>query len=99
MIINGTLDLSNCRELKNISGITQIKGNLKLNNCNNLISLGDLEEVEAYLYLVNCKYLKSLGKLKNYNNQKGIRLARSGITEQYIKREKSRLLKNCFWDY
>jgi hypothetical protein len=99
--VNGNLDLSwnsNLKTLGNLEKVNGLKfntlGNLNLFNCRNLKDLGNLQFVYHSLFLGNCKNLKTLGKLSFAYR---IYLKDSGVTEEYIRKEKPKLLGNCKW--
>ena len=90
--VNGKLQLENCHQLKSLGKLKKIKKNLSLND--EIETLGDLEEVGEDLLLQRCGNLKDLGKLKQVRI---LKLKNSGITKEYIIKEKSFLLDKCDW--
>lgn len=97
MIINGNLNLHRS-SIVSLGKITEVKGGVQLRQCENLKDLGDLEKIQGNLILYNCKFLKSLGKLKEFNFMQSIRLSGSGITKDYVRKEKPWLMSVCSWD-
>ena len=92
----GRLTLTICDSLGSLGKLKNVRGTLQINRNQNLKNLGDLEEVGASLYLTNCPKVKSLGKLKDVKNE--IFLKGSGITEEYVKKNKPQLLSKCNWN-
>ena len=89
------LILIKCEKLKTFGKLTKVPFFINASYCENLISLGELREVGS-LNLKACKNLKSLGKLKIANE---IILKDSGITLEYVKKEKPWLLEKCKWEW
>lgn len=87
---------SSCQNLKSLENLEEVKDFLVLNYCKNLKSLGKLKTVKGNLDLRYCSSLKDLGELKIV---KKIYLFGSGITKQYIKKQKSFLLDKCDWEF
>lgn len=85
---------SSCQNLKSLENLEEVKDFLVLKFCKNLISLGKLQKVKGELDLQYCSSLKDLGELKIV---KKINLFGSGITKQYMKKEKPFLLDKCIW--
>ncbi len=88
----GYLLLENCENLKSLSNLKEVKNSLSLNT--QIESLGKLEKVGEDLYLQSCRNLKTLGDLKETNR---VFLNGSGITREYIIKEKPFLLDKCIW--
>jgi len=139
MIINGTLNLENCKNLETLGKLKKVKTHVYLENCENLKDLGELNYVGGVFRAPNCKNLKSLGNLTQSSNpkisldlsncikltdigniresgfinlenckllktlgnlkivHKILNLKGSGITKEYIKKEKPWLLDKCNW--
>ncbi len=113
MIVNGSLNLqyssiSSLGNIKKVKGFVSLLGCINLKSLGNikfimedltandeLESLGELEEVKGDLRLQRCKNLKSL---ENLLKVKGfIYLENSGVTKEYVEKEKPNLLKRCRW--
>ena len=93
MIIKGNLDLGNSN-IESLGKLIEVNGYLYLSNCKNLKDLESLEIV-GNLFLRNCENIKSLGNLKRVNGS--LSLKNSGITREYIIKEKPFLLDKSFW--
>lgn len=74
-------------KLKTLGKLTKVLFFINASYCENLISLSELSEVSSF-------NLKSLGRLKIANE---IILKDSGITLEYIRKQKPYLLSKCRW--
>lgn len=87
------LKLMNCKKLISFGKLKKVTFYINAWGCENLTSIGDLEEVGS-LNLTNCINLKDL---KNLKIAKELILKGSGITEEYIRKQKPYLLSKCRW--
>lgn len=93
MIIKGNLELQQST-IESLGSVVKVKGWCKLNSNFNLKSLGKLKRVEGALWLLFCEDLKSLNNLEYALY---IYLHGSGITSEYIVRNKPELYDRCDW--
>lgn len=82
-----------CSTLFSLSNLEFISGSLILKGCNNLTNLGKIKSLNYWLNITDCYNLKSLEYIESVNGV--LYLKNSGVTEEYIKKYKPQLLKNC----
>ena len=93
--VNGSLNLSNCVNLESLYSLEYVEKFINLSNCVKLTSLGKLKYINRNLLLENSKNLKSLGDINECDGN--ILLTSSGITKEYIEKEKPWLKDKCLW--
>lgn len=67
MIIEGDLNLKDCKNLVSLDNLKKIGGNLWLNDCSNLKDLGNLKDVGDKIYLKNSGITKEYVRKFNPN--------------------------------
>ncbi len=92
----GNLSLTKCESLKNLGNIESIGRTLNLTGCKSLISLNQLKYADK-IYIEDCPLLKTLPK--DLKVSKNIYIKNSGITRNYMEKEKPDLFESCIWDY
>lgn len=92
--IKGELNLISCKKIKSLGNLKKIGKDFYSND--EIESLGDLQIVNSSVFLQKCYLLKNLGKLKKVKGS--IYLLGSGITKEYIEKEKPFLLNKCVWE-
>lgn len=92
----GNLSLTKCESLKNLGNIESVGRTLNLTGCKSLTSLNQLKYADK-IYIEDCTLLKTLPK--DLKVSKNIYIKNSGITKEYMKKEKPDLFESCIWDY
>lgn len=93
--VKGNLHLSNCKKLESLNSLEEVNGNVDFEDCKNLKTIENLTSVNGNLFLRKCKKLKSFKNLKEV--RKLLFLKGSGITKEYIEKEKLWFLEKCIW--
>lgn len=83
--------------IKSLGDLEYVDGAIRLQDSENLKDLGKLKYSKASINLENCKSLKTLGDLQYIEGgyKSSIYLRGSGITYEYVKKEKPLLLSKC----
>ena len=91
----GSLDLHNSY-IKSLNNLERVGKDLNLRYCGSLKDLGKIVHVHGSIHLEECRSLKTLGEIKFiYGKTSFIYLRDSGITRDYIKEFKPKLLSKC----
>lgn len=92
----GNLSLTKCGSLENLGNIESVGRTLNLIGCKSLTSLNQLKYADK-IYIEDCPLLKTLPK--DLKVSKNIYIKNSGITKEYMKKEKPDLFESCIWDH